>query len=126
MLNPAPRGEGVCEVCSTFTRSPFSRSIPCDREVPQSADAVLPISYSIHGSQLHRALAGYKRLLGPGARQFQLQLSAVLWRFSDWEATRIAWPRLQVSPTLRLSRPSRRALESGTLSIPFRGWLGEQ
>jgi predicted phosphoribosyltransferase len=81
MLNPEPRGEGICEVCSTFTRPPFSRCIPCDREVPQSADAILPISYSVHRSQLHRALAGYKRLSGPGARQFQLQLSAVLWRF---------------------------------------------
>ena len=81
MLNPQPRGEGVCEVCSTFTRSPFTRCIPCAREVPASADAVLPISYSVHGSQLHRALAGYKRLSGHAARQFQLQISAVLWRF---------------------------------------------
>lgn len=84
MLNPEPRGEGVCEICSTFTPSEFPRCIPCDR-IPARADAVLPISYSPHGSQLHRALAGYKRLMGPPAQRFELQLAAVLWRFLDIE-----------------------------------------
>lgn len=80
MLNPEPRGEGVCEICSTFTPPEFSRCIPCNRQ-PARADAILPISYSPHGSQLHRALAGYKRLTGEPAQRFELQLSAVLWRF---------------------------------------------
>jgi hypothetical protein len=45
------------------------------------ADAVLPISYSVAFGQLHTALRQYKRGHESAARQFQLQLAAVLWRF---------------------------------------------
>jgi hypothetical protein len=80
MLNPLPPGApGVCSVCLTFTDGP-STCYPCGWE-PRFADAVLPISYSVHFGQLHTALAQYKRTFGTVARRLQMELAAVLWRF---------------------------------------------
>jgi len=54
---------------------------PCGWE-PRFADAVVPISYSVHFGQLHTALAQYKRTTGTVvARRLQMELAAVLWRF---------------------------------------------
>lgn len=78
MLNPRPR-VGVCRRCCTFTDG-YDVCYPC-RHTPQLLQAVAPISYSIDGEQLHHALAGYKRGAGTTARRFELDLSAVLWRF---------------------------------------------
>ena len=73
------RGAGVCTACFNFTRG-FERCYTCARgEV--SVAAVLPISYSVGGEQLHHALRGYKRLDGVVARRLTVGLAAVLWRF---------------------------------------------
>jgi hypothetical protein len=80
MHNPRPPGTpGVCSVCMTFTDGPDT-CYPCGWE-PRFADAVLPISYSVHFGQLHTALAQYKRTRGTVARRLQMELAAVLWRF---------------------------------------------
>ena len=48
-------------------------------------DAFVPISYSPHGGQLHRALGSYKRrwkgVSEQDARKIEIDLAAVLWRF---------------------------------------------
>jgi hypothetical protein len=43
-------------------------------------DVYAPVSYSIDGEQLHRALAGYKRIGGSVGRRLGRELAAVLWR----------------------------------------------
>ena len=78
MLGPRP-GPGVCEVCFTFTEG-HERCFACGQQ-NSSLDAVVPISYSVAGGQLHHALAGYKRLGGEVTRRLQVELAAVLWRF---------------------------------------------
>ncbi len=80
MLGPRPE-PGMCGICCTFTDG-FDRCYVCAR-TEQWADAVLPISYSIAGEQLHHELASYKRLTGDVARRLAAQLAAVLWRFLD-------------------------------------------
>jgi hypothetical protein len=82
MLNPLPPSSAdVCEICTTFTDG-FPTCYPCGHNAAE-ADAVLPISYSVHFGQLHTSLAGYKRGTGRTAVQLRLQLGAVLWRFLD-------------------------------------------
>jgi predicted amidophosphoribosyltransferase len=78
MLAPRP-GKDVCRICCTFTGG-FDTCHSCHR-IEQWADAVLPISYSVAGGQLHHELASYKRLSGDVARRLTAQLAAVLWRF---------------------------------------------
>lgn len=80
MVNPlAPQTADVCEVCTTFTEG-WDTCFPCGHN-PVWADAVLPISYSVHFGQLHTNLAGYKRGGHRTAAQLRVQLAAVLWRF---------------------------------------------
>ncbi len=78
MFCPRP-GAGVCNRCFNFTRG-FNRCYSCARG-ETTLDAILPISYSIGGEQLHHALMGYKRLGGEIARRLTVELAAVLWRF---------------------------------------------
>lgn len=78
MLGPR-RGQGVCDVCFTFTDG-YQRCYTCAR-AEQMLDAVAPISYSIARGQLHHVLATYKRLHQRVARPLGVQLAAVLWRF---------------------------------------------
>jgi hypothetical protein len=80
MLNPLPPGApDVCSVCLTFTEG-YGTCFQCGRNA-RFADAVMPISYSVHFGQLHTALAQYKRTGGRVGRRFQMELAAVLWRF---------------------------------------------
>lgn len=80
MLNPLPpTAADVCSVCLTFTQG-FGTCYPCGHN-SRFADAVLPISYSVHFGQLHNVLQQYKRGRENVARPLQLQLAAVLWRF---------------------------------------------
>jgi predicted amidophosphoribosyltransferase len=78
MLGPR-RGPHVCDVCFTFTDG-YQRCYVCARH-ERMLDAVAPISYSVAHEQLHHVLATYKRLHHAVARQFAIQLAAVLWRF---------------------------------------------
>lgn len=78
MFAPRP-GSAVCTVCFNFTRG-YERCYTCARNGLLTA-AVVPVSYSIAGEQLHRALMGYKRLGGEVARRLTVELAAVLWRF---------------------------------------------
>lgn len=78
MVGPRP-GAGVCTACFNFTRG-YERCYSCARGEPSLA-TVVPISYSVGGEQLHRALMGYKRLGGEIARRLTVELAAVLWRF---------------------------------------------
>src|SRR3954470_12626232 len=80
MLNPlAPTTPDVCSVCLTFTEG-HDTCYQCQWSA-RFADAVLPISYSVHFGQLHTALAQYKLASGTVGRHFQIELAAVLWRF---------------------------------------------
>lgn len=80
MLNPLPPATAdVCSVCLTFTEG-FTTCYRCGHHATY-ADAVVPISYSVHFGQLHTALASYKRSGGPAAVKVQHELAAVLWRF---------------------------------------------
>jgi predicted amidophosphoribosyltransferase len=78
MLGPRP-GPGVCELCFDLTDG-RRRCVRCGL-VPESLDAVAPVSYSVAHEQLHHALAGYKRPPAVVARRFEIELAAVLWRF---------------------------------------------
>ena len=77
MLGPRP-GPDVCGQCFNLTDG-FRRCYACAHG-GRFLDAMLPISYSVAGEQLHHALAGYKRLDGVIARRFAFGLAAVLWR----------------------------------------------
>lgn len=77
MLGPRP-GPDVCAQCFNLTDG-FDRCYSCTHG-GRFLDAMVPISYSVAGEQLHHALAGYKRLRGPSARRLTLGLAAVLWR----------------------------------------------
>jgi predicted amidophosphoribosyltransferase len=78
MIGPRP-GPSVCRTCFNLTLG-YDTCYTCANGV-SVVDAAVPISYSIGGEQLHRALAGYKRLNGEVARRFTVELAAVLWRF---------------------------------------------
>lgn len=78
MVGPRP-GPAVCEVCFDLTDG-HRRCFGCAHSQAW-LDAVAPISYSVAHEQLHHALAGYKRPPKDVARQFQLELAAVLWRY---------------------------------------------
>jgi hypothetical protein len=76
----APRdGPGVCEICFNLTDG-YERCYACAHG-GRWLDAVVPISYSVGGEQLHHALVSYKRTPEPVATRFTAQLAAVLWRF---------------------------------------------
>jgi predicted amidophosphoribosyltransferase len=77
MLGPR-RGPDVCAQCLNLTDG-YSRCYACAHG-GRFLDAMVPISYSVAGEQLHHALASYKRLQGVIARRFMLGLAAVLWR----------------------------------------------
>jgi hypothetical protein len=72
-------GPGVCEICFNLTDG-YERCYACAHG-GRWLDAVVPISYSVGGEQLHHALVAYKRTLEPVATRFTAQLAAVLWRF---------------------------------------------
>lgn len=72
-------GTGVCTACFSFTGG-FVRCYRCAAGEGRLA-TFMPISYSVGGEQLHRALMGYKRLDGEVARRLTVGLAAVLWRF---------------------------------------------
>ncbi len=74
-------GPHVCPRCFNLTGS-YERCLPCSRHEAILA-AVLPVSYSVGHEGLHAALAGYKRVDGPGARVLGIELAAVLWKFLD-------------------------------------------
>jgi hypothetical protein len=78
MLAPRP-GPEVCEICFNLTAG-YQRCYACEHG-QQVLDAVVPISYSVAGEQLHHALACYKRLTGDMARRLGAELAAVVWRF---------------------------------------------
>jgi hypothetical protein len=78
LLAPQP-GPGVCETCFNLTDG-YDRCYACAHG-GRWLDAVVPISYSVGGEQLHHALMAYKRTLEPVATHFTVQLAAVLWRF---------------------------------------------
>jgi len=80
MINPAPPTDvDVCRRCTTFVDG-YPTCYPCGFSTDY-ADAILPISYSIHFGQLHNNLAQYKRGVGRPAQRLRLELSAVIWRF---------------------------------------------
>lgn len=78
LLGPR-RGPDVCRVCFNLTDG-YRRCYACAHG-GHWLDAVVPISYSVAGEQLHHALATYKRGDGPASRAFRVELAAVLWRF---------------------------------------------
>jgi predicted amidophosphoribosyltransferase len=80
MRNVLPPGEGVCATCGTFISGDFTRCYPCGHQAA-NLDAVVPITYSEHGGQMHKALWGYKNghqieqdYAGP-------RVAAILWLF---------------------------------------------
>jgi predicted amidophosphoribosyltransferase len=77
MLAPQ-RGPNVCGTCFNFTDG-YERCYACAHG-ELWLDVMAPISYSVAGEQLHRALWGYKRLDGEIARRLTVELAAVLWR----------------------------------------------
>jgi hypothetical protein len=80
MLSPR-RGPAVCETCFNLTTG-YDRCYAC-AHVGGALAAMVPISYSVAGEQLNRALACYKRIDGVIARRLGIELAAVLWRFLD-------------------------------------------
>jgi predicted amidophosphoribosyltransferase len=81
MRNVVPaEGCSTCAVCRTFLDPAYRVCRPCSRQ-PSQLDVVVPISYSEHLGQLHRALRGYKDGL-PQERNYTMpRLAAILWKF---------------------------------------------
>ena len=59
LINPPVPGPGICATCRG-PAPPRARECSSCRRMPQRLDAVLPISWSVAGGPLHRALRGYK------------------------------------------------------------------
>jgi hypothetical protein len=101
MLGPR-RGPAVCATCFNLT-SGYDRCYAC-AHVGEALAAMVPISYSVAGEQLHHALACYKRMDGVIARRLGIELAAVLWRFLDVHeqclATTVGTPSFQVVTTV--------------------------
>jgi len=75
------RGPGVCAVCFNLTEGyPWCYACAHGRNV---LDAVGPISYSVAGESLHRALFGYKRFPEPLARLLRAELATILSRYLE-------------------------------------------
>lgn len=87
LLGPR-RGPDVCAFCFNLTDG-YGRCYACAHG-GRWLDAMVPISYSVAGEQLHHALAGYKRLAGEPGRRMALGLAAVLWRFLALHETCVA------------------------------------
>lgn len=82
MVNPAPSGPGICSVCWRFAKEPYTTCYECEWDVPQVANVVVPITYSIEREQMHHSLRHYKDGATPKIRdRFTFDLAAVLWRF---------------------------------------------
>jgi len=81
MLNPAKPERGVCRVCHSSAGEGYADCAKCSFQ-PNHLDAVVPVTYSIGGEQMHRALRNYKDGATPRIRQqIAYDLAAVLWRF---------------------------------------------
>jgi predicted amidophosphoribosyltransferase len=78
MRGPRP-GPDVCRVCFNLTDG-YGRCYACAHG-GRWLDAIVPISYSVAGGQLHHALASYKRRRDVVGHRFGLELAAVLWRY---------------------------------------------
>jgi hypothetical protein len=82
MRNVRPAEPGICDLCHTFSKSDFSTCFACGH-VPNTLDAVVPITYSEHLGQMHTALRNYKDGL-PANRAYALpRLTGILWRFAE-------------------------------------------
>lgn len=77
MLGPRP-GPEVCSRCFDLIGG-TAGCYPC-AHYGGWVDAASPISYSVAGGQLHRALRNYKRLAGPAAESCIVGLAAVVSR----------------------------------------------
>lgn len=78
----SPRhGAGVCATCFNLTDG-YERCYSCANG-QSVVDAVVPISYSVAGETLHRALSGYKRLPTPVALPLRLELARTVRRYLD-------------------------------------------
>jgi predicted amidophosphoribosyltransferase len=82
MRNVLPAGVGVCPICHTFIDPTYSTCYRCGFD-PQYLDAVVPITYSEHLSQMHTALRNYKD--GPVEAQVYAmpRLASILWKFLE-------------------------------------------
>ncbi len=76
-------GPGVCRRCFNLTRG-FECCYACASGQERLA-ALVPISYSVAGEPLHRALAAYKREHNNQvvASRATAELAAILWRFLE-------------------------------------------
>jgi predicted amidophosphoribosyltransferase len=92
------RGPDVCSQCFNLTDG-HGRCYGCVHG-GRFLDAMVPISYSVAGEQLHHALVSYKRLHGALARRFAIGLAAVLWRHLTLHETCLA--RATAVPALSL------------------------
>lgn len=80
MINIAPAGPGVCPTCRTFHHPNFPCCYPCGHQ-PSRLNAVVPITYSVHGEAMHHALRAYKDGVDQVQRYAAPRLAAILWRF---------------------------------------------
>lgn len=80
LLPPRP-GPGVCETCFNLTDG-YERCYSCVHG-QDVLDAAVPISYSVAGERLHRALFGYKRLPAPLSGRLRFELATLLRRFLE-------------------------------------------
>ena len=80
MRNVPPVGDGICATCHTFVNPAFSTCYPCGHQ-PANLDVVVPITYSMHGGQMHDALRYYKDGVAQVRRHHSVRLAAILWRF---------------------------------------------
>jgi predicted amidophosphoribosyltransferase len=74
------RGLGVCRICFNLISPECTHCRAC-RAGENHLDVLVPISYSVSGSRLHREIAAYKRHAEPFVRYAIRDLAAILERF---------------------------------------------
>lgn len=82
MRNTLPVQPGICATCRTFIEPSWGQCVQCHQQ-PENLDVVVPISYSVHGGQVHLALRNYKDGYGAAVRHARVRIAAILWRFLE-------------------------------------------
>src|SRR4051812_15094080 len=75
-----PEDDGACRTCGTFISEDFAECYPCGHQ-QDHLDVVVPITYSEHLGQMHKALWGYKNGQPIERNYAGPRLTAILWRF---------------------------------------------
>ena len=88
LRNPLPPGEGICRTCRSNAGPGFQYCYPCSRHRSAAngrlADLVVPVAYSVKGTQHAHNLIVYKAVQPSTAAQYNLSALGLLFLSIHW------------------------------------------